>query len=420
MKKIRSWALVALMVLLSASTLKSNDISLDWGKAISALKGNFVPNGETIYGCDGYVNLEEDYNFLGITAHSITYGFCNNKLTSVKVGMFNKDLTDIVGYLTSNYDKPEIAMNNGIVTYKWTSSSMMAVLLYDKNNGKGVDLSMKNLNTGSVSSPRVAARSRQSAGSSARQEIRKPEQVPEPEPEPEVVKEPCPVRTLYDGFKCRPWGTPFNEMNGTLTKYTGKSSAKMDDYEMRGDDLMYEGIKTSTTIYSFKNNLFQGATMAMYNKDVNKIVAIWTDDYGKPRVVDGGGFFTNYEWHLDGLLLTITYIHEKEDGIGVLAGIVCENDNFKVNKPFSGKIDVKGSSTDSKSVSEPSESSRSDARSNARDRFRNKTSSKDKATDDEQEIIKQEEPEEVIEEAPENTSETKSKRELMRERKEKN
>lgn len=403
MKNRYARVLMVLLFLVSSTALKSNDISLDWGKPIAEIKGTLVPNGESIGGCDGYVNLEEDYNFLGITAHSITYGFCNNKLASVSVGMFNKDLSSIVGYLTTNYDKPEISMDNGVVTYRWNSKGMSAVLFYDKSNGKGVDLTMVNTGGGAVAAQAVTSRR------PARNAVQQPVYVPEPEPEP--LPPPCPTESLYDGFKCKLWGTPFDEMDATLTEYKGKSSGKMDDYEMKDDDLMYDDLKTSTTIYSFKNGLFQGATMAMYNKDIDKIVDLWTDEYGKPRVVDGAGFFTNYEWHLDGLLLTITYIHEKEDGIGVLAGIVCENDNFKVRDSFISGSRSRSNRSSGSAVEEDDDSD-SGTRSSARDRRR-------RTTDDEKVSKSKDKAEEAEEEVSNESTGTKSKRELMRERKEK-
>lgn len=433
MRKVYFMAFIVLMLSCSAKDQKLNNIPLEWGKSIDELTGNFVPNGEQIGGCNGYVKVDENFNFEGITAHSVTYGFCNDKLTALQVGMFNKDLNEIVSYLTGKYGKPEVGMNNGLVNYKWNKGLMVAVLLYDKNNGKGIDLTMKNIDPNFEAEALVETTVNPDRNTNVTSTKTPPTSTKTPAPISTTpvktaaipatmqVEKPCAVETLYDGFDCELWGTPLDEMQGELVK-SKNNTPKLDPYDKVNGKTDYEGIKTATITYCFKNGLFQGVNMALYNKDINKIVKLWTDDFGEPKVVDGAGFFTNYEWHLEGLLLTITYIPKKEDGIGVALGILCENNNFKVRTPAVQSPKTGSSATTVKPVSKPSSTSKtssssdSDSRSSARDRLRDKSDTPEAPAERKKTITKEPEVAEEQEEAPAEDSGAKSKRDLMREK----
>lgn len=406
-----------------AHAQKAGEVPLAFGKSPDQLSGIFVPTGEKIAGLSAYVRADESYEFNGLTAHTVNYGFSNNQLALVQLGLFSKDLNPIVEFLTSNYGKPAVNLTGGLVNYQWESGSITAVLLYNKDDGKGIDLSISNKGQAVGAARSSAARS--ASGQSASNRAATPEPkaaTPAPkakEPEP-PAEAPCQAESLYEGFKCMAWGTPFDEMEGRYSKYEGGSVKKFDDYVRSNEEQKYEGITTSTIIYSFHNDLFQAASMALYNKDINKIVKLWTSDYGEPRVVDGAGFFTNYEWHLEGLQLTITYIHEKEDGIGVLASMVCENDNFKVKKPA---VSTSRSSARERSTSTPASKTETvkekpavSSGSSARDRARSRTADEEV----EEEAPAPAKSKAVItepEEDEDTSGEAKSKRDLMREKK---
>lgn len=428
MKKLLTIILIAILFGFTTKGQNTSEIPLMFGKTPSQLSGIFVPNGEKIGGCNGYVRADESYDFQGMTAHSVIYAFCNDKLSLVEIGLFNKDLTRIVEFMTSTYGKPQVTMLDGKVNYKWTKESLSATLLYNKDDGKGIDLTITNKDA----KPEMAKTgdSKPKTASTTSTKVSPPAEETEPAP--------CLTETLFDGFKCMLWGTAFGEMDGKYTKYEGGSVKKFDDYVKVNDDLIYEGIKTSTTIYSFQNGLFTAASMAMFNKDVTKIVKLWSNQYGDPQVVEGAGIFTNYEWHLKGLLLTITYIREKEDGIGVLASILREDENLENKKPAvqtsrtsstrSSSSSVKGNSTSTEPKTKTTEvktPSTSTSGGSARDRLREKSGTKDESVREKATKVDEEEEEEVeeeveeVEEAEETSpaTEPKSARELMREKK---
>ncbi|MBN2807155.1 MAG: hypothetical protein JXR22_10905 [Prolixibacteraceae bacterium] len=414
MKTLYSLVIFMLIFAGSAFAQKAGEIPLAFGKSPEQLSGIFVPTGEKIAGMNSYVRADESYEFKGLTAHAVSYGFSSNQLALVQVGLFSKDLTKIVEFMTGSYGKPAVSMANGMVNYKWESGGITAFLLFNKDDGKGIELSISNKGQVTETARSTSAKSTTSNTTTSKAATPAPKAKEPEKPAPA----PCQAESLYEGFKCMAWGTPFDEMEGRYTKYEGGSAKKFDDFERSNDEMKYEGIPTSAIIYSFHNDLFQAASMAMYNKDVNKIVKLWTSDYGEPRVVDGAGFFTNYEWHLDGLQLTITYIHEKEDGVGVLASMVCENDNFSVKKPA---IQSSRSSARERTVpastskKETVKSSPASTGVSARDRMR------EKSVDDEEQaapVVKKQKIEiEEVEETEDDSTEGKSKRDLMREKK---
>lgn len=422
MKALYFLVISLLIVLGNANAQKAGDIPLAFGKTPDQLSGIFVPTGEKITGFSAYVRADESYEFNGLTVHAVNYGFSNNQLALVQMGLFSKDLSKIVEFMTANYGKPSVNLTGGIVNYKWESGGIAAVMLYNKDDGKGIDLSISNKNQVAGAAKSTAAKSTNASGNTANAPSTSSKSntpaAKAKEPEPPAAA-PCQAESLYEGFKCMAWGTPFEEMEGRYRPYEGSSAKKFDDYEKISDEQQYEGIPTSTIIYSFHNDQFQAVSMAMYNKDVKKIVNLWTKDYGEPQVVDGAGFFTNYEWQLKGLQLTITFIHEKEDGIGVLASMVCENENYSVKKPA-----VSGSRSSARERSTPAASSKTEtvkekpapSGSSARDRARersNDDAAVEKSAPVKAKPVKVAEPEED-EDTP---GESKSKRDQMRENK---
>jgi hypothetical protein len=122
-----------------------------------------------------------------------------------------------------------------------------------------------------------------------------------------------------DGFRGKKWDTPFEQMSEGMQK-SSKFNPGFKAYEKDRDDMLFEGIKANTITYLFKKELFAGVIIAIYNKDVEKVVAALTSKYGDPKLTETS-FLKNYEWVLPSTDLVVSYFisnaSEESASIGI-------------------------------------------------------------------------------------------------------
>ena len=107
-----------------------------------------------------------------------------------------------------------------------------------------------------------------------------------------------------DGFRGLKWGTPFSDLSEKLVPSKNKTPG-FKGYDMKDENFSFEGITAHTITYVFKKNLLYGVNIGVFNKDLDKLVAVFTGKYGDPKVTDTP-FLVNYEWHLEKTDIAIT------------------------------------------------------------------------------------------------------------------
>ncbi|MBT3423992.1 MAG: hypothetical protein HOG05_09115 [Bacteroidetes bacterium] len=107
----------------------------------------------------------------------------------------------------------------------------------------------------------------------------------------------------YNGYK---WGTPYSEMEDKLVPSDNKIPGYK-SYEMKNQEMKFEGFTVHTLSYVFKKNVFYGVNIGFYSKDKETILALLTKKYGEPKAVETP-FVVNYEWHLEKTAMALTYL----------------------------------------------------------------------------------------------------------------
>jgi len=107
-----------------------------------------------------------------------------------------------------------------------------------------------------------------------------------------------------DGFRGINWGTPLSELGDKMVK-SENSVPPYDGYDMKTEDFNYLGVTARLITYGFKKGKFMAVNIGIYKKDLEKIVSVYTKQYGEPKKVDAF-IFKNYEWHLKNVDIGIT------------------------------------------------------------------------------------------------------------------
>ena len=94
-----------------------------WGMDYSELSSRLRSSSNRLPRFKTYDKISENYNFEGIKAHSITYGFRDGIFSGVSIGIKNTDLDHIVSVFTTKYGKPKKIDTAIVVNYDWHSKS---------------------------------------------------------------------------------------------------------------------------------------------------------------------------------------------------------------------------------------------------------------------------------------------------------
>ncbi len=112
-----------------------------------------------------------------------------------------------------------------------------------------------------------------------------------------------------DGFRGIKWGTPLSELESKMVKSENRIPP-YDGYDMKNEDLNYLGVTARLITYGFKKGKLMAVNIGIYKKDLEKIVSVYTKQYGEPKKIDTF-IFKNYEWHLKIVDIGITSLPGK-------------------------------------------------------------------------------------------------------------
>jgi len=115
-----------------------------WDKKISEVSEDLISSKNKLPRFNAYDKKSEDFHFQGLIAHLITYGFRDGKFAAVNIGIYNKDLDNIVKIFTKKYGKPRKVDTPFLVNYEWHLKSSDISITYlpskkgDKNTSIGI------------------------------------------------------------------------------------------------------------------------------------------------------------------------------------------------------------------------------------------------------------------------------------------
>ena len=136
------------MVLYSCDNKKEVIVSdqktvlLDWGKSMTELGEEFIATETMFADCFVFINANETFNFEGLTAHDVIYGFCDSNLKAVKIGLYSKDFAEILELFKKKYGKASVEKDNNMEIYKIRKNDIQVYITYDSTNGKGVNATL--------------------------------------------------------------------------------------------------------------------------------------------------------------------------------------------------------------------------------------------------------------------------------------
>lgn len=121
-------------------------------------------------------------------------------------------------------------------------------------------------------------------------------------------------------FRGWEWGLAFNEVSDQLEPVKTRTTRGFKPYGKINEELIFEDIEVDNIIYLFKKEKFVAATVAMHNDNLNKIVEVFEEKYGKAKFTDAF-ILKNYEWHIPTATVVVTMTPSASNGIGCLVQI---------------------------------------------------------------------------------------------------
>jgi len=135
MKKIIFISLATLFVLLVfAQQDVDNFRGKKWDTPYSQMSAGLSPSKSKTPGFTGYEKANENYNFEGITAHTIIYLFKKELFVGVSIGIYNKDVAKAVSIFTKKYGEPRVTDTPFLKNYEWYLKSSVIVVSYFPTN----------------------------------------------------------------------------------------------------------------------------------------------------------------------------------------------------------------------------------------------------------------------------------------------
>ncbi|MCH8904380.1 MAG: hypothetical protein IIA45_10750 [Bacteroidetes bacterium] len=128
---------IALLIIFALSTgllYSQTDLTgfrgIEWGTPFEEISEKLTPSKNKTPGVKGYDMKDNDYNFEGVVAHTMTYGFKKDKFHGVNIGVYNKDLETVVASLTEKYGEPKVTKTPILDNYEWHLPSTSITLTY--------------------------------------------------------------------------------------------------------------------------------------------------------------------------------------------------------------------------------------------------------------------------------------------------
>lgn len=122
-----------------------------------------------------------------------------------------------------------------------------------------------------------------------------------------------------DGFRNWKWGLEYSEVAKRLTPSKNRLP-RFTAYDKLSENYHFEGIKAHLINYGFRDDIFSGVNIGIFNKDLDHIVKVFTKKYGEPKKIDTP-VVINYEWHLKSGNISITYLPFKKGNKNTSIGI---------------------------------------------------------------------------------------------------
>jgi len=122
-----------------------------------------------------------------------------------------------------------------------------------------------------------------------------------------------------EGFRNWKWGLKYTEVSDRL-KPSKNRLPRLKAFDKKSENFNFEGIKVHTISYGFRDELFAGVNIGIYNKDLDHILAVFKKKYGEPRKIDTP-ILVNYEWHLKSGDISISYFPSKKGSKNTSIGI---------------------------------------------------------------------------------------------------
>jgi hypothetical protein len=105
-----------------------------WDTPFEEMSEGLTPTKSKTPGFKGYEKANENYNYEGITTHTIIYLFKKDKFIGVTMGITNDQVDDAVAMLTKKYGEPRITDTPYLKNYEWIMENAVAVVSYFTTN----------------------------------------------------------------------------------------------------------------------------------------------------------------------------------------------------------------------------------------------------------------------------------------------
>jgi hypothetical protein len=104
---------------------------IKWDTPMSDFSFDLVKSKNRIPGYKAFDKKSgENFNFEGITAHTITYAFEDEVFYAINIGIKKKDLKTIVAKFTTKYGEPKVKDSPIVVNYEWYLDKTMISVTY--------------------------------------------------------------------------------------------------------------------------------------------------------------------------------------------------------------------------------------------------------------------------------------------------
>ncbi|MBT7993551.1 MAG: hypothetical protein HN691_01625 [Bacteroidetes bacterium] len=109
-----------------------------FGTSLADLPDEYISTETMFAESQVFINLNESFDYEGFTAHDVIYGVKDSILTAIKIGLYRKDVDQIIDYFTNTYGRVSKKEENSILVYSWNKDSIHVYMTFDQNNGKGI------------------------------------------------------------------------------------------------------------------------------------------------------------------------------------------------------------------------------------------------------------------------------------------
>ncbi len=120
-----------------------------WDTPFAEMSGDLVRDNNLTPGFKSYHKTDEDYNFAGAKAHTISYLFKRNVFYGVNIGYYDKDLETVAKNLTKKYGEPKHNVTPMLDNYEWVwDNTIMTLTKFNTGQEKNIALNIGKKRTG--------------------------------------------------------------------------------------------------------------------------------------------------------------------------------------------------------------------------------------------------------------------------------